>query len=264
MEGTMVYKNLLLELRDGMAIVTINRPDKLNALNDETKTELEHCIPAVRSDAGVGVLIITGAGEKSFVAGTDIEELLPLDEYTGMEFSRRGQALFNMIEGLGKPVIAAVNGYALGGGCELALACHIRIASANAKFGQPEVALGIMPGFGGTQRLPAIVGKSRALEMILSGNHIDANEALKIGLVSAVVSREDLMPAAEKMARTILSKGRLAVRAALEAAGSIDRDTFNIGLDFESRLFGRCCGSEDSTEGITAFLGKRPPVFKNK
>ncbi len=260
----MEYKNIRVERIDGLAVVTIDRPDKLNALNDQTKTELESCFASLKSDGTVSAVVLTGAGEKSFVAGTDIDELLPLDAVTGEAFARRGQALYSSIENLGKPVIAAVNGYALGGGCELALACHIRIASRNAKFGQPEVNLGIMPGFGGTQRLPRVIGSSRALEMILTGNHINAEEALKTGLVSAVVAREELLPTAEKFARALLTKSRVVIAAVLEAVVRGGMTADGGGMELEARLFGWCCGAEDSTEGISAFLEKRQPVFRNR
>lgn len=260
----MSYETLFVEKRDRIAFVTINRPDKLNALNATTKAELKDVFENVRDDANVDVVILTGSGQKAFVAGTDIKELAGLDEKSGKEFSLGGQAVFNLIQNLGKPVIAAVNGYALGGGAELALACHIRIASENAKFGQPEVALGIIPGYGGTQRLGRLVGKGKAMEMILTGDQIDAQEALRTGLVNAVVPQPDLMKTAEAMAQKIISKGQVAVRFALEAMNILDESPLSAGQNAEAELFGRCCSSEDFKEGTTAFLEKRKAVFRNK
>jgi len=260
----MIYETLKIERRDRIAFVTINRPDKLNALNAQAKSELKELFLDLQKDADVDVVILTGSGEKAFVAGTDIKELTTLDEPSGRRFSEAGQAVFNLIENLGKPVIAAVNGYALGGGAELALACHIRIASDNAKFGQPEVSLGIIPGYGGTQRLARLVGKGRAMEMILTGEQVDAPEALRIGLVNKVVSLPELMKSAESMAQKIVSKGQLAVRSALMAINAADEASLASGQSFEAELFGRCCASEDFKEGTSAFLEKRKPAFKNK
>ncbi|TSA21269.1 enoyl-CoA hydratase [bacterium] len=260
----MGYQTLLVEKRNRIAFVTINRPDKLNALNAQAKTELKAAFEGIRDDSEVDAVVLTGAGEKGFVAGTDIKELTQLDEQSGKSFSEGGQAVFNLIENLGKPVIAAVNGYALGGGTELALACHIRIASENAKFGQPEVNLGIIPGYGGTQRLARLVGKGRALEMILSGDQIDAQEALRIGLVNKVVPLPDLLKTAEALAAKIISKGQMAVKLALQSVNATHGLSLAAGQSLEAELFGRCCKSEDFKEGITAFLEKRKPVFKNK
>jgi enoyl-CoA hydratase len=260
----MAYQTLLVEKRNRIAFVTINRPDKLNALNAQAKAELKVAFEEIRNDSEVDVVVLTGAGEKGFVAGTDIKELTQLDELSGKSFSEEGQAVFNTIENLGKPVIAAVNGYALGGGTELALACHIRIASENAKFGQPEVNLATIPGYGGTQRLARLVGKGRALEMILSGDQIGAEEALRIGLVNKVVPLPDLLKTAEALATKIISKGQIAVKFALQAANATNELSLATGQALEAHLFGRCCGSEDFKEGTTAFLEKRMPVFKNK
>jgi enoyl-CoA hydratase len=260
----MNYQTLLTETRNRIAFVTINRPDKLNALNEQAKAELKQVFESLRSDADVDVVILTGAGEKSFVAGTDIKELTALDAESGQSFSEGGQAVFNLIENLGKPVIAAVNGYALGGGCELALACHIRIASENAKFGQPEVNLGVIPGYGGTQRLARVVGKGRAMEMILTGDQVDAREALRIGLVNKVVPQPDLLKTAEETAGKILAKGQLSVRTALKAVNATHEANLSDGQMLEARLFGDCCGTEDFKEGTKAFLEKRKPAFKNK
>ena len=260
----MNYETLRVERRDRIAFVTINRPDKLNALNAQSKFDLKELLLDIQHDAEIDVVILTGSGDKAFVAGTDIKELTELDEQKGKLFSEGGQAVFNLIENLGKPVIAAVNGYALGGGAELAFACHIRIASDNAKFGQPEVSLGIIPGYGGTQRLTRLVGKGRAMEMILTGDQIDAQEAFRIGLVNKVVSLPELMTSAESMARKIISKGQVAVRLALLAVNATQEVSLASGQTFEAELFGRCCTSEDFKEGTNAFLEKRKPAFKNK
>jgi len=260
----MIFETLKVERRDRVAFVTINRPDKLNALNAQAKSELKELFLDIQEDAEVDVVILTGSGEKAFVAGTDIKELRELDEPSGRLFSEGGQAVFNLIENLGKPVIAAVNGYALGGGAELALACHIRIASDNAKFGQPEVNLGIIPGYGGTQRLARLVGTGRATELIITGEQIDAQEALRIGLVNKVVPQPELMRSAESMAQKIISKSQVAVRLALMAVNATSETSLTSGQSFEAELFGRCCASEDFKEGTSAFLEKRRPAFKNK
>jgi enoyl-CoA hydratase len=260
----MEYKNIIVKVHDRLAVVTINRPEKLNALNAETRAELEQAFISFAENSDVGAVIMTGAGGKAFVAGTDIDELKSLDAESAKAFALKGQELFSLIENLGKPVIAAVNGYALGGGCELALACHIRIASENARFGQPEVNLGIMPGYGATQRLPRLIGKGRATEMILTGLQIDAREAWRIGLVNAVVSPTDLMNASETIARAILAKGQVSVRNALNAINAADITLLSDGLNIEAALFGACFGTEESKEGISAFHEKRKPEFKNK
>jgi enoyl-CoA hydratase len=260
----MDFRNLIVTSRGRVAFVTINRPDKLNAMNAATKAELLELFNGLKNDSSIDIVILTGAGEKSFVAGTDIGELGALDAASGKEFSEKGQELLNLIENLGKPVIAAVNGYALGGGCEIAMACHIRIASENAKFGQPEVSLGIIPGYGGTQRLARLVGKGRAMEMILTGNQIDASEALRIGLVNKVVPLGELLSTAETVARTILSKGQVAIRMALKAVNMAHETMQSDGQALEATLFGVCCGTEDFKEGTQAFLQKRKPEFKNK
>lgn len=260
----MSYQNILFEVRDRIGYVTINRLEKLNALNWATKMDLQDVFSKIKNDPSIDIVILTGAGEKSFVAGTDIGELTKLDATKGKEFSEKGQEIFNQIENLGKPVIAAVNGYALGGGCELALACHLRIASENAKFGQPEVNLGIIPGYGGTQRLARLIGKGKAMEMILMGNQVDAQEAYRIGLVNKVVKQHELMSAAESMAKTILSKGRVAIRLALKAVNMREETTLSEGQQLEAKLFSVCCGTEDFKEGTKAFLEKRNPIFKNK
>ena len=260
----MSYQTLQFEIRDRIAYVTINRPEKLNALNAQAKSELLDLFGKIKNDSGIDVVILTGAGEKAFVAGTDIKELTELNAETGKQFSEGGQSVFNLIENLGKPVIAAVNGYALGGGTELALACHLRIASENAKFGQPEVNLGIIPGYGGTQRLARLIGKGRAMEMILSGDQIDAQEALRIGLVNKVVPLSELMKAAEEVGQKILTKGQIAIRLALKAVNMTDETNLTDGQALEASLFGVCCGTDDFKEGTVAFLEKRKPVFRNK
>lgn len=259
----MTYETVLVEKRGRIAFITINRPDKLNALNAKAKHELNDLFKEIQSDPDVDVVVLTGAGEKAFVAGTDIRELTQLNESSGRAFSEGGQAVLNLIENLGKPVIAAVNGYALGGGTELALACHIRIASENAKFGQPEVNLGIIPGYGGTQRLARLVGKGRALEIILTGDQIDAQEALRIGLVNKVVPLAELLKTAEAIGQKIVSKGQVAVRYVLKAVNATQELSLADGQSLEAELFGRCCASGDFTEGTTAFLEKRKPEFKN-
>lgn len=260
----MEFQTLRFESKNRTGLVTINRPEKLNALNTFAKTELNNVFELIKNDSGIDVVILTGAGEKASVAGTDIKELSELDQEAGKQFALNGQAVFNLIENLGKPVIAAVNGYALGGGCELALACHIRIASENAKFGQPEVNLAIIPGYGGTQRLARLVGKGKALEMILTGDQVDAHEAQRIGLVNKVVPHSELLPTCEAIAQRIISKGQVAVRLALKAVNMTQETNLTDGQELEASLFGLCCGSEDFKEGTAAFLEKRKPLFKNK
>ena len=258
----MKYQTLLYEVRDRIGFITINRPDKLNALNAQAKQELGELVGAVQADQGVDVLVITGSGGKAFVAGTDIAELAELDRESGEEFSAKGQQLFDRIENSEKPVIAAVNGYALGGGCELALACHVRIASENARFGQPEVQLGIIPGYGGTQRLARLVGRGKAMEMILGGAPIDASEALRIGLVTSLVPRDELMKTTDEIARRIASNGQPAVRLALRAVNATQQTTLPEGQTIEAELFGECCSTADFREGVGAFLEKRKPNFQ--
>jgi enoyl-CoA hydratase len=260
----MNYSTLLYSVEDGIATVTINRPDKLNAVNAAAKSELRDLFTSLRTDRSISVVIITGAGEKAFVAGTDIKELTELNGVSGKEFSAKGQEVFDLIEDLGKPVIAAVNGYALGGGCELALACHIRIASEKARFGQPEVTLGIIPGYGGTQRLARLIGRGRAMEMILTGAQMDAAEALRVGLVNKVVPLAELMPRARAMAGVIASFGQVAIRMALKAVNATQDVPLGAGQKLEASLFGACCDSEDFHEGTKAFLEKRKPDFKSR
>lgn len=259
----MNYQTLLVSVNERVATVTINRPEKLNALNAEAKAELKAIFTDIKSNNNIDVVILTGSGEKAFVAGTDIKELIVLNSDSGKEFSSKGQEVFDLIENLGKPVIAAVNGYALGGGCELALACHIRIASENAKFGQPEVNLGVIPGYGGTQRLARLIGRGRAMELILTGNQIDAQESLRMGLVNKVVPQADLLGTATAMAKLIASKGQIAIRMALKAVNMTAETTLSDGQQLEASLFGVCCDTADFKEGTSAFLEKRKPVFRN-
>jgi enoyl-CoA hydratase len=259
----MEFKNLLVENKKNILVVTINRPDKLNALNDETLDELFDCFNKIKHDTNIDVIIITGAGEKSFVAGADISEISKLDVISAKAFCEKGQEVFNLIEKLSKPVIAAVNGFALGGGCELAMACHIRLASEKAKFAQPEVNLGIIPGYGGTQRLTRLVNTSRSAELILTGDIIDAHEAYRIGLVNKVYNPAELMERAFELAEKIASKAQAAVRLALKAIVSANELSLSEGQNLESGLFAVCCGTKDFKEGTSAFLEKRKPNFNN-
>jgi enoyl-CoA hydratase/carnithine racemase len=260
----MSYETVLYQKREGIAYVTVNRPEKLNALNQAVMTELRLCFEATEKDDEVRAVILTGAGEKAFVAGADINELAVQTPVQGRETSLAGQRLLNSIENLGKPVIAAVNGYAFGGGCELALACTLRVASENARFAQPEVKLGIIPGYAGSQRLPRLVGKGRALEMILSGEPVSAQEAYRIGLVNQVVAAKDLMSSAETLARKIMANGPSAVRLALEAVNHGMEMTQREGESLEATLFGLSCATADMKEGTRAFLEKRPAKFTGK
>lgn len=260
----MSYETLKYEKRDGIGYVTLNRPEKLNALNQKVMNELGACFDEIQRDDGVKAVILTGAGEKAFVAGADINELAVQSPAQGRETSLAGQKVLGTIENLGKPVIAAVNGYAFGGGCEMAMACTLRIASENARLGQPEVKLGIIPGYAGTQRLPRLVGKGRALEMILSGEPVTAQEAYRIGLVNQVVPQKDLMAAAETLARKIMANGPLAVKLAMEAVNHGMEMTEEQGEFLEATLFGLCCTTADMKEGTRAFLEKRPAKFVGK
>jgi enoyl-CoA hydratase len=256
--------NVKTENRGGVLVLTIDRPKVLNALNAQTMDEIDGVFKAARSDDAVKAVIVTGAGEKAFVAGADITELAQKTPITGKETSERGQEILSSIERFPKPVIAAINGFALGGGCELALACHIRIASETAQIGLPEVTLGVIPGYGGTQRMARLLGKGKALELICTGDRVTAEEALRIGLVNKVVAPEQLMPAAEEMARKIMSRGPLAIRAAIEAVMSGSEMPFEEGQFLEATLFGLLCASQDTKEGLTAFLEKRKANFKGR
>lgn len=260
----MNYKNLLLDINEHVALLTLNRPDKLNALNHDTLTELQHVFESLKDDENVFVVIITGSGEKAFVAGADISEINKLNMLDGKKFAEFGQSVFSIIEKFDKPVIAAVNGFALGGGCELALSCHLRLASENAKFGQPEVNLGIIPGYGGTQRLTRLINSGRAAEMILTADLIDSSEALRIGLVNKVFPASELQSKAFEMALKIASKGQQAIRLALKAIKVVDEVSLNEGQNFEATLFALCCGTDDFKEGTQAFLEKRKALFTNK
>lgn len=257
----MSYENLLTENREAVLWITINRPQKLNALNVATVRELDRAIAEAASDGSVHALVITGAGEKAFVAGADIAELNTLGPEQAKEFALRGQAVFGRIERMRKPVIAAINGFALGGGCELAMACHLRVASAKARLGQPEVSLGLIPGYGGTQRLPRLVGPGRALELLVTGRMVGAEEAAQIGLVNTVVEPDELAEAVTKLAGSILANGPNAVARCIEAVNFGLDMSFDNGCLLEATLFGLCGGSEEMKEGTAAFLGKRPAEF---
>ena len=257
-------ENVLYEKRDGIAYVTLNRPRVLNALNKATWQDLRAAFEDARDDATVRGIILTGAGDKAFIAGADISELATVSAVQAEESSRNGQEVLNLVENLGKPVIAAVNGFALGGGCETAMACTIRVASENAKFGQPEVALGLIPGGGGTQRLPRLVGKGRAMQLILSGEIISAQEAYRIGLVNEVVPAAELITRAEAILKKIFSNAPLAVKFSLEAVNKGMETSQSEGLSLEASFFGLCAGTEDKKEGTQAFLQKRAPQFQGR
>jgi enoyl-CoA hydratase len=258
------YSNLTLEVQDRIAVLSVNRPDKLNALNEQTIRELGQAIDEITSRGDAGGVIVTGVGDKAFVAGADIAELARMGPVDGVEVSRLGQQVFRRIELSRKPVIAAVNGFALGGGCELALACHLRIASENAQFGLPEVKLGIIPGYGGTLRLPRIVGKGRALELMLTAQFIKADEAYRIGLANRVVPQAELMDTARKTMSTILANGPIAVGLAIECATRGMEMSVDDGLALESNLFGLLAATSDMREGMQAFLEKRKANFQNR
>lgn len=257
----MSYANLTLSVADRIAVLTVNRPDKLNALNDATIAELDRAIDEVRTRDDIGGVILTGAA-RAFVAGADISELRAQSPIQGKARAAYGQSVFDKFERSPKPVIAAINGFALGGGCELAMACHIRLASEVAKFGQPEVKLGITPGYGATQRLPRLVGRGRALQLLLTGEMIDAAEALRIGLVNKVVPLADLMPTAEAMMKQILANAPLAVALCIEAVDRGYNATQGDGLNLEANHFAILSGTADMAEGMAAFLEKRPASFK--
>jgi enoyl-CoA hydratase len=260
----MAYSTLLFQLKDGIATITVNRPDKLNALNSVVIAELGEAIRSVESDPTARGVILTGAGEKAFVAGADIGEVAGQTPEQGKTRSLVGQEVFRQFEALRKPVVAAVNGFCLGGGCELAMACHLRIASERARFGQPEVKLGIAPGYGGTVRLPRLVGRARALELLLTGDMIDAQEAWRIGLVNRVVPADRLLAEAEKLLGAILAQGPLAVAAVLEAVDTGANAGAPEALRLEANLFGLLSSSEDKREGTQAFLEKRPARFTGR
>ena len=256
--------NVLYEKRDGIAYVTINRPKVLNALNTPTWKDMRTAFEDARDDASVRGVILTGAGNKAFVAGADISELAHVAAFEAEQSSRLGQEVLDVIENLGKPVVAAVNGFALGGGCETAMACTIRIAADSAKFGQPEVTLGLIPGGAGTQRLPRLVGKGRALQLILSGETISAQEAYRIGLVNEVVPVAELIPRAEAILKRIASNAPIAVKLALEATNKGLETSQGEGSLLEAAYFGLCAATEDKKEGTTAFLERRAPQFHGR
>jgi enoyl-CoA hydratase/carnithine racemase len=260
----MTFSNILLEKKNAIAYVTVNRPKVLNALNMATMEELRAAFHEIKNDAGLRVVILTGAGEKAFIAGADIGELAQHDAVSGKEYTHRGQSVLNLIENLGKPVLACINGFALGGGCEIAMACTMRLASESAKFGQPEVKLGIIPGYGGTQRLPRLVGKGIAMQLLLAGEMISAQEAHRIGLVNEVVPAAELISRAEAIAQKIIANGPLAVQYTMDAVNKGMETPLAEGLYLEAVLVGAACAPEDKNEGTTAFLEKRPAQFKGK
>jgi enoyl-CoA hydratase len=260
----MPYENITIESKNKIGYVTINRPKVLNALNMQTMEELRQAFMQVRGDKDVRVVILTGAEEKSFVAGADINELKKNNPVEAKEYTHRGQAVLDLIENLGKPVIACINGFALGGGCELAMACTMRLASDNAKLGQPEVKLGIIPGYGGTQRLPRLVGKGIAAQLLLTGDMISAQEAYRVGLVNEVVAAAELIPRAETIAQAIIKNAPLAIQYCLEAVNHGMEMTQQEGLFLEATLFSVCCATEDKKEGTTAFLEKRAANFQGR
>lgn len=260
----MSFSNILFEIKDRIAYLTLNRPDKMNALNWQTMQELQAALNSVKEDANVGGVILTGAGPKAFAAGADIGELAQQTPVSAKEFSLNSQEILRFIERFPKPIIAAVNGFCLGGGSELALACHMRVASDKAKFGQPEVNLGIMCGNGGTQRLPRLIGKGRAIELLITGNMIDANEAYRLGWVNHVVAPEQLLPKCEEILQTVFKRGPVAVKLTLEAVVHGLEMTLEEGAQLESNLFGMLFSTEDMKEGTKAFLEKRPANFQAK
>ena len=258
------FENLLYEKKNAVAYVTVNRPKVLNALNMATMEELRSVFHSIKADDSIRVVILTGSGEKAFIAGADINELARHNAVDGKAYTHRGQSVLNLIENLGKPVIACINGFALGGGCEIAMACTMRLAGDNAKLGQPEVKLGIIPGYGGTQRLSRLVGKGIAQQLVLTGEMITAAEALRIGLVNEVVPQAELIARAEAIAQKIVANAPLAVQYAMEAVNRGMEMTLQEGLYLEATLFGVCCATEDKTEGTKAFLEKRAAQFKGR
>lgn len=258
-----MYQTLLTENNNETLIITINRADKLNALNKMVMQELSDVIDEVYKNPEIKSAIITGSGNKAFVAGADISEFVGLTPAEGKVLAQKGQHIFNTIENAPKPIIAAVNGFALGGGCELAMACHFRIASDNAKFGQPEVNLGLIPGYGGTQRLTQLIGKGRALEFLMTGNMIDAHTALQYGLVNHITSSENLLSKAIEILQLIQTKAPIAIAACIQAANAVFNEKQN-GFETEINAFAHCFSTEDMKEGTQAFLEKRKPVFKTK
>ncbi|HZQ18621.1 MAG TPA: enoyl-CoA hydratase-related protein [Terriglobales bacterium] len=260
----MNFSSVLFEKKSAIAYITVNRPKVLNALNMATMDELRAAFHEIKNDAAVRVVILTGAGEKAFIAGADIGELAQNDAVTAKEYTHRGQSVLNLIENLGKPVIACINGFALGGGCEIAMACTMRLASETAKLGQPEVKLGIIPGYGGTQRLPRLVGKGIAMQLLLTGEMISAQEAHRVGLVNEVTTPADLIPRAEAIAQKVIANGPLAVQYTMEAVNKGMEMPLAEGLYLEATLFGLASATDDKQEGTAAFLEKRQAQFKGK
>jgi len=257
-----MYQTLLTSLENRILIVTINRPDKMNALNKDVFSDLESAIDEIYSNKDIGAAIITGAGEKAFVAGADISEFITLSSEKAPELAKRGQNVFDKIENCPKPIVAAVNGFALGGGCELALACHFIYASENAKFGQPEVNLGLIPGYGGTQRLTQLVGRNVTMELLMSGNMISAKQAVEYGIVNMVVPQEGLLATTKAILDVILTKAPVAVSKIIECVNTFDHT--QQGYDFEVEKFGECFATKDMKEGVAAFLEKRKAVFRGE
>jgi enoyl-CoA hydratase len=255
-----MYTTIVFSVEDHTAVITINRPDKLNALNHIVIEELSEALDTIAEDDNIRSVMITGAGEKAFVAGADISELVTLESWQGEDLARKGQQfVFDKIENSTKPIVAAVNGFALGGGCELALACHFIIASKNAKFGQPEVNLGLIPGYGGTQRLTQLVGRNKAMELLMTGEMIDVQEAMELGIVNKVVDADKLIEETKNVLRNLNSKSRTALAKIIECVNHFDHT--QEGYDFEIAKFGECFGTKDMIEGTGAFLEKRKPKF---
>jgi enoyl-CoA hydratase len=260
----MSFQNLLFEIREPLAIVTLNRPKVLNALNQATLAELEKAFTELAASESIRAILLTGAGEKAFAAGADIQELAQVSAAEGQQLAARGQRIFDLIENCGKPVIACINGFALGGGCELAMACTLRIASETAKLGQPEVKLGLLPGYGGSQRLPRLIGKGAALKLLLTGEIVSAGEAHRVGLVDEIVPAAELLPRAEQLALAIAANAPLAVRHTIAAVHAGYDLPLRQALDLDASLFGLCCATEDKAEGTRAFLEKRLAVWKGR
>jgi enoyl-CoA hydratase len=260
----MSFENLLFEIREPLAILTLNRPKVLNALNGATFAELKRAFTEVAASDSVRAVLLTGAGEKAFAAGADIQELTHLSAAEGQQLAARGQRIFDLIESCGKPVIACINGFALGGGCELAMACTLRLASETAKLGQPEVKLGLLPGYGGSQRLPRLIGKGAALKLLLTGEIISAAEAYRLGLVDEILPAAELLPRAEKLALAIAANAPLAIRHTIAAVHAGCDLPLRQALDLEAAYFGLCCATEDQAEGTRAFLEKRSAIWKGR
>jgi enoyl-CoA hydratase len=260
----MSFENILFEIREPLAILTLNRPRVLNALNRATFTELEKAFTELAASESIRAILLTGAGEKAFAAGADIQELAQLSAMEGQQLAARGQRIFDLIENCGKPVIACINGFALGGGCELAMACTLRVACETAKLGQPEVKLGLLPGYGGSQRLPRLVGKGAALKLLLTGEVIPAAEAYRLGLVDEVVPATELLARAEQLALSIAANAPLAVGHTIAAVNGGYDLPLRQAFELEASLFGLCCATEDKAEGTRAFLEKRPALWKGR